>query len=198
LVIKPDLKISTKGIFSKEKIAEIKGFADIIANALTQGISDSFSSLGEGIGNVLSGKSFGSGILDAFSVILKSIGLALIKYGIIKTGLDKILGAGGIVIPGAVAIGLGIFAIAASQLVKNIGHRASGGPVSAGLPYLVGERGPELFQPNTGGRIVSNSLSGSGMTGGGITISGVIQNILSGKDILQLITLQTQSNNRLI
>ena len=31
--------------------------------------------------------------------------------------------------------------------------RATGGPVSAGRGYVVGERGPELFVPSTGGRI---------------------------------------------
>ena len=31
--------------------------------------------------------------------------------------------------------------------------RATGGPVSAGRSYVVGERGPELFVPSTGGRI---------------------------------------------
>jgi hypothetical protein len=31
--------------------------------------------------------------------------------------------------------------------------RATGGPVSAGRGYLVGERGPELFVPSSGGRI---------------------------------------------
>ena len=31
--------------------------------------------------------------------------------------------------------------------------RATGGPVSAGRGYLVGERGPELFMPSTGGRV---------------------------------------------
>jgi hypothetical protein len=31
--------------------------------------------------------------------------------------------------------------------------RATGGPVSTGRPYLVGERGPELFVPSSGGRI---------------------------------------------
>jgi phage-related minor tail protein len=31
--------------------------------------------------------------------------------------------------------------------------RATGGPVSGGRPYLVGERGPELFVPSGGGRI---------------------------------------------
>jgi phage-related minor tail protein len=31
--------------------------------------------------------------------------------------------------------------------------RASGGPVNAGRSYVVGERGPELFVPSSGGRI---------------------------------------------
>ena len=31
--------------------------------------------------------------------------------------------------------------------------RATGGPVSAGRGYVVGERGPELFLPSSGGRI---------------------------------------------
>ena len=33
------------------------------------------------------------------------------------------------------------------------GSRADGGPVSAGGAYLVGERGPEVFRPSTGGEI---------------------------------------------
>src|SRR5437762_2436806 len=31
--------------------------------------------------------------------------------------------------------------------------RATGGPVSAGRPFMVGERGPELFVPSSSGRI---------------------------------------------
>ena len=38
----------------------------------------------------------------------------------------------------------------------NIEARAKGGPVAAGRPYLVGERGPELFMPNIGGTVVNN------------------------------------------
>lgn len=38
--------------------------------------------------------------------------------------------------------------------------RANGGPVSAGKRYIVGERGPEMFVPNAGGRIVSNANMG--------------------------------------
>ena len=39
--------------------------------------------------------------------------------------------------------------------------RANGGPVSTGKSYMVGERGPEMFVPNTSGRIVPNSDMGS-------------------------------------
>lgn len=39
---------------------------------------------------------------------------------------------------------------------KGIQARASGGPVKAGDPYLVGEQGRELFVPATDGRIVPN------------------------------------------
>jgi methyl-accepting chemotaxis protein len=35
--------------------------------------------------------------------------------------------------------------------------RARGGPVTDGTPYLVGERGPELFVPNNSGQILPNS-----------------------------------------
>ncbi|MGJ4951872.1 phage tail tape measure protein [Bradyrhizobium sp. HKCCYLS20291] len=37
------------------------------------------------------------------------------------------------------------------------GARALGGPVSYGKPYLVGERGPELFVPGANGRIETNA-----------------------------------------
>ena len=38
----------------------------------------------------------------------------------------------------------------------GIEARAMGGPVSAGTPYLVGERGPEIFSPNIDGSVVNN------------------------------------------
>ena len=40
-------------------------------------------------------------------------------------------------------------------------HRApTGGPVMAGLPYLVGERGPELIVPRAPGRVIPNHALG--------------------------------------
>jgi hypothetical protein len=43
------------------------------------------------------------------------------------------------------------------------GPRAMGGPVKGGTPYLVGEKGPELFVPSASGQIVSNqNMQGMG------------------------------------
>ncbi len=47
--------------------------------------------------------------------------------------------------------GGGLLALALSLL--GAPGRATGGPVSAGRAYRVGERGPELFVPTAGGRI---------------------------------------------
>ena len=38
--------------------------------------------------------------------------------------------------------------------------RASGGPVKGGSPYVVGEKGPELFVPGSSGNIVPNHAMG--------------------------------------
>jgi hypothetical protein len=54
------------------------------------------------------------------------------------------------------------------------GARAEGGPVSPGKAYLVGERGPELFVPNTAGNVQANG------DGGGVRIINVIDPNLVG------------------
>jgi hypothetical protein len=46
------------------------------------------------------------------------------------------------------------------------GMRAEGGPVDAGMPYMVGERGPELFTPSRAGVITPNGGSGGGGSSG--------------------------------
>ena len=51
------------------------------------------------------------------------------------------------------------------------GPRASGGPVSAGTAYLIGEEGPELFVPRQSGAVVPNHAIG----GGGTVIHQTIQ-----------------------
>lgn len=62
--------------------------------------------------------------------------------------------------------------------------KAGGGPVSSGHPYVVGERGPELFVPNRGGQIVSNAQAArfSGGSMGGMQTVHVV-GVIRGNDI---------------
>lgn len=53
---------------------------------------------------------------------------------------------------GAVGSGSG-FAGLLGGLVSGLPGRATGGPVSPDRPYLVGERGPEVFVPTSSGRV---------------------------------------------
>ena len=68
----------------------------------------------------------------------------------------------------------------ASGIVKALTGKAMGGPVTSGSPYVVGEKGPELFVPNSSGSIIPNSKMGSGSGGAGGTNVNVTYNIASG------------------
>lgn len=74
--------------------------------------------------------------------------------------------------------------------------RAMGGPVSSGSPYVVGEKGPELFVPHASGTIVPNGGSGGGSGGGagGVTIN---YNIASGVSRAELVPILDQERRRL-
>jgi hypothetical protein len=70
------------------------------------------------------------------------------------------------------------FAAAISQSIGTfMGFRADGGPVTGGGTYMVGERGPELFVPNTSGMIVPHEALQGG--GGGVTVQQTI-NVTTG------------------
>ena len=53
-------------------------------------------------------------------------------------------------------------ALSGFSFTRFFGFRANGGPVSAGSPYMVGERGPEMFVPSGSGKIVPNDQLGGG------------------------------------
>jgi phage-related minor tail protein len=59
-------------------------------------------------------------------------------------------------------IGAGLISGLSSVIAGLVGApgRATGGPVSAGRGYLVGERGPELFVPSSSGRVERLSTGG--------------------------------------
>lgn len=74
---------------------------------------------------------------------------------------------------GGISTGLAIAGIVAAMALipKLAGARANGGPVAGGQTYLVGERGPELFTPNTSGAIIPNHALGGPAQGGGVTVN---------------------------
>ena len=87
-------------------------------------------------------------VKDAFKSMARSIVADLIKIQIQRS------------ITGPLADVLGSF-------FPTTGKKAIGGSVSLGSPYVVGERGPELFVPNQNGAIIPNKALGGG---GGTTI----------------------------
>lgn len=96
----------------------------------------------------------GKSAAEAFGNVLADIGNRLIGLG-----LDSLFGTGG----GSAGL--------VGQLF-GIPGRAAGGPVTAGQPYIVGEKRPELFVPSTSGRIIpSVPKMPTAMSAGGITVN---------------------------
>lgn len=106
--------------------------------------------------------------LDATAV---KAGAALGAIGIVIGGLQTIKNTEG-----------GIFEkiLGPSGLSRQLDRlnplgRASGGPVSAGSPYIVGEEGPELFVPSRSGTIVPAGRSaGAAGTVVNVSFNGVV------------------------
>jgi TP901 family phage tail tape measure protein len=74
------------------------------------------------------------------------------------------------------------------KVAEAAGHRALGGPVTAGMPYWVGERGvPELFVPSSSGRIVPAEQVSRGGGGLSLNVYGplTVQNIGEQRDVNQ-------------
>ena len=68
----------------------------------------------------------------------------------LKTGVESVLGG---IVGSVVGGGGGGLAGALAGLLGGLPGRATGGPVSPGRAYVVGERGPEMFVPASSGRI---------------------------------------------
>jgi phage-related minor tail protein len=79
--------------------------------------------------------------------------LSEIASAAIHSGLNSITGGEGGASAGTGAGGLLASLSSALGSVFGAPGRATGGPVSPGRPYRVGENGPELFVPTSSGRI---------------------------------------------
>jgi hypothetical protein len=92
--------------------------------------------------------------------------LSEIATAAIRAGLDSLSGGG------QSSAGGGLLSSISTVLGSVLGApgRATGGPVSPGRPYRVGENGPELFVPTTSGRIEASG-SGRGSAALNLTIN---------------------------
>lgn len=74
------------------------------------------------------------------------------------------------------------------------GGRATGGPVSMGKTYLVGEKGPELFSPSSNGYITPNkSIASAPSQIINITVNGAVDAVSTARQIATI--LKNEANN---
>lgn len=85
----------------------------------------------------------------------------------------------GLAIGATILAGIAGFAALSRKQDVEIKERARGGSVGVNQPYLVGEKGAELFVPKTNGTIIpNNKLSGGGVVNNyNITVEGAIDPI---------------------
>jgi hypothetical protein len=69
--------------------------------------------------------------------------------------------------------------------VSTLPFRAGGGPVSSSGAFLVGERGPEVFQPPRSGRIIPNEQIGESMRP---TVNVQVVNVTDPKEVTSVIS----------
>nr|BAR23315.1 phage tape measure protein [uncultured Mediterranean phage uvMED] len=115
---------------------QMKSIFDQIGMTIKDGVVESISAAVEGtktLGEVA------SNTLRNIANMLLNLGVNMALFGV-PTGVGK-KDSGG--------------------LLSGIFGRANGGAVGANRPYMVGERGPELFVPGAQGNIVPNNAMGS-------------------------------------
>lgn len=148
-----------------EQLLELKEIAEKVGESIADIFGNAFEAMLKG-GDVV--KSIGEGLRG----LIIDIGKAIIKMVVLKT-ISSIVPGLGALIP----------------------FRASGGAVSGGSPYVVGERGPELFIPASTGRIEPNGRGSFGQGGIMINLSG--QFVQRGSDLIATISQVQQSQRRL-
>ncbi len=125
---------------------------------------------------------YGQNLSESLKSLAQDIVYTIVKAWILKSlfgGVGSLFG-GSI---GAASAGVGNGASASI----SIPGLASGGPVSAGKSYIVGEEGPELFSPSSSGSIIPN---GTAIGGGGGDIYNINMTIkaLDSKDVSQVLS----------
>ncbi|NBC37695.1 tail tape measure protein [Novosphingobium sp. FSY-8] len=135
-----DVRASTQG-FAQDITTMRSGFDSTLLPGFTQA------------GNVLA-----SGLTGAIQH--GTTGFGALRSTALQVMADIASAAGNSLLGGGTTISGGLTGALSSIL--GLPGRATGGPVSPGQAYLVGERGPELFVPTSAGSVANNqSLNGA-------------------------------------
>ncbi len=126
-----------------------------MAETLEQGVDGVSAAMADALVN---GGSLREGLSRVFAGIATDLATSGIKEGLLAL-IPGLSGAGG---GGGGFLGSLLSAFTGGGAVEA---RATGGPVNAGRPYIVGEKRPELFVPNSAGRIIPSVPRGG--NGGG-------------------------------
>jgi len=94
----------------------------------------------------------------AASVAMASSGF----FAAAAAGSAVTLGFGSLALVAIAAAAIGAMVMHMAKAKNSVKGKASGGPVKGMNPYMVGERGPELFIPATGGNIIPNNRMAGG------------------------------------
>ena len=186
LVVTPNIKVAENKDLkaaAERRMALEKMEADVVINTLTPAFDSMFSALGKGENAF---RAFGQAAIQALTQLIGKL--------ITTTALASILGP---------LLGLSAGGVAGATGFKDWfklligGARATGGPVTGGTSYMVGERGPEVFVPSVSGSIVPNNQLGSFSTGRSSSSGGSMRAIVRGQNILLAVARTTRGNSRL-
>jgi hypothetical protein len=170
-----ELKFAAMGIFTLPQLEEayrkVEQATGDVATTLSdelaqsiQGISLQFSK--DFVDAILAGENALKGFADFAKNIVSLIISTFIELAVVNTILNNIFG------PGT----FDQFNFKTGKIQKA---SAGGGTVQAGQPVTVGERGAEIFVPNSSGKILNNMNSKNSM-GGGTTIINQSINFATG------------------
>jgi hypothetical protein len=114
---------------------------------------------------------FGRGGIDMLKSMVEMLVQAILQATLFKMAFTAV---GGTVADGAIQGGIW------AHFFGKLGGLQGGGHLSAGMPAIVGEAGPELFVPEAAGAIVSNSEIGGNTVNNYIDARGADPSVLPG------------------
>lgn len=139
-----DVRANTQGF--AQDMAAMRGTFD---GTLTDGFSKAGDVLERGLLGAIKRGSLGFEDLRRTAInVLDAIAMQALRGGLGYSGSGSGGGLGGL---------FGLGGLLGSVL--GLPGRATGGPVSPGRGYLVGENGPEMFVPTSAGRVEPNAPS---------------------------------------